>query len=135
MHCADRRWVTFDCFGTLVDWNSGFSALLRPFAGRHTPDMMKAYHRFERLGESETPHRLYKKVLVTSLRRPAAQEGLTVTDSQARTLADAWETLPVFEDVEPMLARLRTMGWRISVLPNRAEDLFDQTHRSFQGPF
>ena len=36
MHYADRRWITFDCFGTLVDWNSGFSALLRPFAGRHT---------------------------------------------------------------------------------------------------
>ncbi len=135
MHYADRRWVTFDCFGTLVDWNSGFSALLRPFAGRHTPDMMKAYHRFERLVESETPHRLYKDVLVTSLRRAADEVGLTVTDSQARTLADAWGTLPVFEDVEPMLARLRTMGWRLAVLTNCDEDLFEQTQRSFQAPF
>jgi 2-haloacid dehalogenase len=135
MDYADRRWVTFDCFGTLVDWNSGFSALLRPFAGRHTPDVMKAYHRFERLVESETPHRLYKDVLVTSLRRAADEVGLTVTDSQARTLADAWGTLPVFEDVEPMLARLRTMGWRLAVPTNCDEDLFEQTQRSFQAPF
>src|SRR5262245_20997131 len=135
MHPADRRWVTFDCFGTLVDWNAGFSGLLRQFAGRRTPDLVKAYHRLERLVESDAPHRLYKDVLVTSLRRAADEIGLTVTDSQARTLVDAWGTLPVFEDVEPMLARLRTRGWRLAVLTNCDEDLFQQTHRSFKEPF
>jgi 2-haloacid dehalogenase len=132
---ADRRWVTFDCFGTLVDWNSGFSGLLRQFAGPLTPELVKAYHRFERLVEFEAPHRLYKDVLVTSLRRGADEIGLTITDSQAHTLVDAWGTLPVFEDVEPMLARLRRMGWKLAVLTNCDEDLFQQTQRSFKEPF
>jgi 2-haloacid dehalogenase len=135
MHSADRRWVTFDCFGTLVDWNTGFSTLLRPLAGQHTPDLMNAYHQFERLLESETPHRLYKDVLVASLRLAADKIGLTLTDSQARILPDAWGTLPVFEDVEPMLERLRSMGWKLAVLTNCDEDLFVQTQRSFRTRF
>src|SRR2546428_11061070 len=59
------RWVTFDCFGTLVDWNSGFAAILRPLVGDRTPRVMEAYHRFERLLEQETPYRLYKDVLAS----------------------------------------------------------------------
>ena len=57
------RWVTFDCFGTLVDWHSGFSAILRPLVGLNTPEVLRTYHRFERLLEAEKPHRLYKEVL------------------------------------------------------------------------
>ena len=43
------RWVTFDCFGTLVDWNAGFAAILTSLVGDRTPQVMDAYHRFERL--------------------------------------------------------------------------------------
>jgi 2-haloacid dehalogenase len=41
------RWVTFDCFGTLVDWYSGFATILRPIAGDRTADLLRAYHSFE----------------------------------------------------------------------------------------
>src|SRR2546428_6926351 len=79
------RWVTFDCFGTLVDWNSGFAAILRPLVGDRTPRVMDTYHQFERLPEQETPHRLYKDVLATGLRRAAEDVGIPLSRSEEHT--------------------------------------------------
>jgi 2-haloacid dehalogenase len=129
------RWITFDCFGTLVDWNSGFEAILRPVAGPDTPALIAGYHRFERALEAESPHRLYRDVLTTGLMRAAEEIGVPLTETQTRALADQWGTLPVFPDVEPMLAALRAEGCRLGVLTNCDEDLFAETQRSFLLPF
>ena len=129
------RWVTFDCFGTLVDWNTGFAAILAPLVGDKTPDVMRAYHHFERLLEQETPHRLYKDVLTAALSRAAEEVGVPLSESQARRLPQQWATLPVFGDVEAMLADLRGDGCRLAVLTNCDDDLFAQTQRAFRAPF
>ncbi|HYN06311.1 MAG TPA: HAD family hydrolase [Vicinamibacterales bacterium] len=129
------RWITFDCFGTLVDWNSGFEAILRPIAGPETPALIAAYHRFERALEAESPHRLYRDVLTTGLVRAAEEIGVPLGEKHARALPDQWGTLPLFPDVEPMLAALRAEGYRLGVLTNCDEDLFARTQRSFLLPF
>jgi 2-haloacid dehalogenase len=129
------RWVTFDCFGTLVDWNTGFSAVLTPLFGPRTADVLRAYHEFERELEAERPHRLYKDVLANGLLRAAAKVGITLSESGARKLQHSWASLPVFGDVEEMLARLRAMGCRLAVLTNCDDDLFAQTQRNFREPF
>ena len=129
------RWVTFDCFGTLVDWRSGFSAILTPLVGDKTPAVMRAYDRFELVLEAETPHRLYKDVLTVGLLRAAEDVGVPLSEPQARQLPQQWGTMPVFEDVEPMLASLRAEGCRLGVLTNCDEDLFAETHRAFRAPF
>ena len=82
------RWVTFDCFGTLVDWNSGFDAILRPIAGEKTAPLIEAYHRFERLLEAESPHRLYRDVLTEGLMSAAGEIGVPLSETQARALPD-----------------------------------------------
>jgi 2-haloacid dehalogenase len=128
-------WVTFDCFGTLVDWHNGFAGIVRPLAGERTADLLLAYHRFERMIEQESPHRLYKDVLATALKRAADEIGLQVSDSDARRLPEAWGTLPVFDDVEPMLASLRRAGCRLAVLTNCDDDLFEKTERAFRHRF
>jgi 2-haloacid dehalogenase len=129
------RWVTFDCFGTMVDWLSGFSAILTPLFGDRTADVMRAYDRFERLLEAETPHRLYKDVLTAGLLRAAEEVGVPLSESQARRLPQQWGTMPVFADVEPMLAGLRADGLRLAVLTNCDEDLFADTQRAFRDRF
>jgi 2-haloacid dehalogenase len=130
-----NRWVTFDCFGTLVDWHTGFSALLREFAGDRVADVLAAYHRHERVVESERPHRLYKDVLSAAVRRAADDIGLTVTDAQANALPRRWGSLAVFSDVEQALAGLRAAGFRLAVLTNCDDDLFAETHKSFRKRF
>ena len=124
------RWVTFDCFGTLVDWH-----VLTPLLGARTPDVLDAYHRFERQLEAQTPHKLYKDVLTDALLQAADEVGVALSRSQARRLPDSWGTLPIFDDVEPMLAGLRAAGSRLAVLTNCDEDLFAQTHSGFREPF
>ena len=52
-----ERWITFDCFGTLVDWHGGFDALLRPVAGERTGELIRAYHEFEPVLERDRPLR------------------------------------------------------------------------------
>jgi 2-haloacid dehalogenase len=129
------RWVTFDCFGTLVDWHTGFTAILRDLAGDRLAELLAAYHRHERAAESERPHRMYKDVLATAVRRAADEIGLTVSDEQTTALPRRWGSLPVFADVEPALAGLRSAGYRLAVLTNCDDDLFAQTQQSFRLPF
>lgn len=129
------RWVTFDCFGTLVDWNTGFTGILRGVAGDRVADLLTAYHRHEREVEAERPHRLYKDVLATAVRRAATDIGLSVTEEQARSLPQRWGSLPVFADVEPALAGLRAAGYRLAVLTNCDDDLFGETQKAFRHPF
>ena len=129
------RWVTFDCFGTLVDWHSGFAAILQPLVRECTAAVLDAYHRFERLLEKEQPHRLYRDVLATALVRAAAEAGVPLSDAEARRLPASWSTLRVFDDVEPMLADLRSRGYKLAVLTNCDNDLFAETERAFREPF
>ena len=70
------RWITFDCFGTLIDWHAGYRALLTPIAGGRTRELIRAYHALERTLEVERPHRLYRDVLTTGLEQSARQIGL-----------------------------------------------------------
>jgi 2-haloacid dehalogenase len=130
-----NRWVTFDCFGTLVDWHTGFSTVLRTIAGDRLPELLEAYHRHERIAEQDRPHRPYRNVLETALRSAASDLQVAITPEQATALPQNWGSLPVFPDVEPELAALRNMGVRLAVLTNCDRDLFAQTQRAFRQPF
>lgn len=129
------RWITFDCFGTLVDWNTGFREALEAVAGRHAPEVLREYHHFERLCEAERPHRSYKEVLTDALARAADEVGVALPRTHAETLQDAWDSMPLFPDVERMLDDLRNMGCRLAVLTNCDDDLFERTHQSFANRF
>ncbi|HEY7184999.1 MAG TPA: HAD hydrolase-like protein [Vicinamibacterales bacterium] len=132
---TQQRWVTFDCFGTLVDWQTGFASMIAPLAGDRTSDVVRAYHASERIVERETPHRPYKTVLATALARAAAARGVSLSETDARALERSWGSLPIFDDAESMLAELRRHGWRLAVLTNCDDDLFEITHRRFRRPF
>ena len=129
------KWVTFDCFGTLVDWHTGFAQLLTPLAGHRTADLLQAYHPFERRLENERPHRLYREVLTTALAQAAVHLGIPLSETALHTLPDGWGSQPIFADVEDMLARLRAMECRLAVLTNCDNDLFARTQSTFRQPF
>lgn len=132
---AHNRWVTFDCYGTLIDWKSGFTAILRPISGEKTRDLLHSYHAFERQIESERPHRLYKDVLAEALTHAAREVGVHLSASQARALQIQWASMPVFEDIPDALATLHSAGWKLAVLTNCDADLFAQTQQAFSQPF
>ena len=130
-----NRWITFDCFGTLIDWHSGFSAILHPIFGDRISDLLREYHQFERQLEAERPHRLYKDVLASSLQRAAEELSITVDSSKVKALPESWDSLRPFHDVEPALAALRRAGFHLAVLTNCDDDLFAITQSAFTHPF
>jgi 2-haloacid dehalogenase len=129
------RWVTFDCYGTLIDWHAGFGQLLKPIAGPQTEALKHAYHRHERILQAQRPHRSYKQVLAASLRRATEELGIRLEPHAEQALVAGWHSMAAFPDVEPMLAGLRSLGCRLAVLTNCDDDLFAQTQRAFARPF
>jgi 2-haloacid dehalogenase len=129
------RWITFDCFGTLVDWQAGFIAALTPLAGDQASAIVQAYPSCQREVEQQTPHRSYKQVLAKAITRAAAASGVALSAADAGAIARSWGALPLYDDVESMLASLRRDGWRLAVLTNCDDDLFETTHRTFRAPF
>lgn len=129
------RWVTFDCYGTLVDWNGGLGGLLAPIAGERASEVVEAFAECQLALEKQGPVRSHKQVLKAALLCAAGERGVRLTDADARTLTRSWSALRPFADVETMLAALRARGYRIGVLTNADDDLFEVTHRSFATPF
>jgi 2-haloacid dehalogenase len=130
-----NRWVTFDCFGTLIDWHKGFTEVLTPIAGERVADVVRAYQVCERRIERQRPYRSYKDVLVASVVSAGAEAGVRIAHADARTLPESWNALRPFADAEALLAELRNRGYRLAVLTNCDDDLFETTHRMFRRPF
>ena len=122
----EERWLTFDCFGTIVSWQKGFPEILASVAGERSEELANAYHRFEAQIESG-PYRTYRAVLHDALRLAADEIGLALSDGQCGVLAERWERQPVFPDSGPAMDAAKRAGWKIAALTNCDRDLFERT--------
>jgi 2-haloacid dehalogenase len=128
---ATDRWITFDCFGTLINWHAGFRTLLTPIAGDRTAKLIDTYHEFKRVLEAERPHHRYRDVLTTGLDRAARHIDLALPLAEADGLARRWGELPLYDDVPAALSALRAAGFNIGILTNCDDDLFARTVERF----
>jgi 2-haloacid dehalogenase len=117
---VEDRWATFDCYGTLIDWNGGIGRELeRLFGPARSGELLHAYHELEPQIQREDPARSYRGVMSVALARlgaPAEEE-----DALARSLPD-WAP---FSEVPAALEEARAGGWRLAVLSNTDRDLLD----------
>lgn len=115
------RWATFDCYGTLIDWNGGIRAELARAFGEHEADRLLArYHELEPEIEREDPSRSYRVVLAEALRRLAAEESADLPDPDALSRSlPGWRPFP---EVPGSLDELRARGWRLAILSNTDPD-------------
>jgi 2-haloacid dehalogenase len=129
-----ERWATFDCYGTLIDWNRGIGDTL----DRLWPDVARAhllhcYHSVEPLVE-EGRALPYLEVLTRCVRAIAAIEGLSLEASDASALADSLPSWPPFPEVGAALQALRADGWRLAILSNPYPDLLAASLRQLNVP-
>jgi 2-haloacid dehalogenase len=116
------RWATFDCYGTLIDWNGGIrAALVVSFSEGEADRLLARYHELEPEIEREDPTRPYRVVLAEALRRLAAEEGVELSDEDA--LARSLPGWRPFPEVPAALEELRARGWRLAILSNTDPDL------------
>src|ERR1700760_1481236 len=106
------KWLTFACYGTLIDWQTGFRDLLAPLAGDRVDELINAYHDAESAIEREQSSRSYKDVLKLTLERAAKSIWLNLSEEQSRILVDGWGQLPLFPDTRTALESLRASGWK-----------------------
>ena len=128
------RWLTFDCFGTLIDWRHGIlttGELLFPGRG---PEFLDAYINLEAEVE-EGPFKRYRAVLTETTRRAAAQLSLDLKPDDATALVSTIPYWPPFGDVGPALAELRKDGWKLALLTNCDRDIIALTQRRLPASF
>ena len=95
-----ERWATFDCYGTLVDWNGGIrDELEKLFGVEHADELLARYHELEPKIQAATPGVSYREVLTIALEQLAAETGLMLPEGEASALARSLPDWPVFEDV------------------------------------
>jgi 2-haloacid dehalogenase len=106
------RWATFDCYGTLIDWNGGIRAeLARVFGEERADELLERYHELEPELERDGTRR-YREVLTEAMRRLGAPEG------EEGGLAASLPSWQPFSEVPAALEEAGRRGWRIAILSN-----------------
>jgi 2-haloacid dehalogenase len=119
------RWATFDCYGTLIDWNRGIGdalASLWPDADREA--LLARYHEIEPRVQLDSAFP-YREVLKESLRLLAEHEGLALGAEEEYALADSLASWRPFPEVPGALAELRGRGFKLAILSNTDPELLD----------
>ena len=114
--------LSFDCYGTLIDWEAGIAAVLGPWARAHDPaltdeDLLVAYSEHEAAVEQESPTLLYPDVLREAFRRTGQALGYPVSDAQADALGVSVPDWPAFPDSADALRRLQ-QHYQLIILSN-----------------
>jgi 2-haloacid dehalogenase len=134
---AEReRWATFDCYGTLIDWNGGIEGQLERLFGPAAAERLLArYHELEPQIQAEQPMRTYREVLTLALERLAGSEGVDLASGETDALARSLPDWPSFPEVPAALREARSRGWRLGILSNSDPDLIEASLGRIGVPF
>jgi 2-haloacid dehalogenase len=118
---SSARWATFDCYGTLIDWNGG----LRRALG--SDELLERYHEVEPQVQAENPRASYRDVMTEVARRIGAED----PDEPARSLP-SWEPFP---EVRAALEEAHGRGWKLGALSNTDRDFIEASLERIGVPF
>jgi 2-haloalkanoic acid dehalogenase type II len=135
----DFEVISFDCYGTLMDWESGILAAMQPVINRHElvsrPDeVLDAYARAESAVEAGA-YLPYREVLRRTFAGMAKDLGFAPGAGELETLIEALPRWQPFHDTIAGLRALKAAGHRLVVISNVDDDLFDATARTLEVEF
>lgn len=130
--------LTFDCYGTLIDWESGILAALKPLLAAHHRDLaddalLELYGKLEAQAEA-AEYRRYSDILRFVTQRIAARLSFALHDDEFDTLPDSLKNWPPFPDTVEALRRLKSR-YKLAIISNTDDDLFAETAKTLQVPF
>jgi 2-haloacid dehalogenase len=119
------RWATFDCYGTLIDWNGGIGdALAGLWPDRDREALLERYHELEPRVQLQGALP-YREVMKQALVLLAGDEELPLAAEDEYSLADSLPSWRPFPEVPGALAELRGRGFKVAILSNTDPDLLD----------
>jgi 2-haloacid dehalogenase len=137
---GEIRLATFDCYGTLIDWEAGVGSFLYELARRHDNDPPPASElrerweslQFERL---QGQWRCYREVLADSLAQWAGERDYRLNEHDGEQLARSMESWQPFPDTVPALRAARAAGLRLWILSNTDRAIMEHTLRHLEVEF
>jgi len=125
-------WVTFDCYGTLIDWEAGIREFFRAAVGRD--DLLNEWEESQ-FRMIQGPYRRYAEILADSLREVLAQHGIAFRPEMGEAFARALPCWKPFPETNPALEQLRAKGLKLGIISNIDDALLAQTVGHFTVPF
>ena len=130
--------LTFDCYGTLIDWETGIFSVLKPLLAAHgesitDSELLALYGEFEAQAEAG-PYRSYRDVLQSVVREIAAKLGFAITQTEAEALADSVPAWRPWADTVAALQQLASR-YQLAIISNTDDDLFRVTQQYLPAKF
>jgi 2-haloacid dehalogenase len=130
--------ITFDCYGTLIDWETGILGAIRPILLAHgaalsDPEILRMYSELEAEAES-SPYQPYREILRDVVRAFGVRLGFRATDDQQQSLPDSLANWTPFPDTVAALRQLKTR-FRLGIISNVEDDLFSDSARCLEIEF
>jgi len=125
--------ITFDCYGTLIDWETGLLGAIRPILRSHNVSLSDAqilqiYGELE--PKAQNPYRCYRDVLASIVRDFGDRLGFPVSDVEAQSLPESLRNWLPFPDTNDALERLKAK-YKLAIISNTDDELFAATSRHF----
>ena len=118
------RWATFDCYGTLIDWNGGIRRELARLFGEDQADrLLVRYHELEPQIQAGDPTAAYRDVMALAPERLAAEENVELAPDERDALGRSLPGWTPFPEAPAALAAARGEGFRLCILSNSDPDL------------
>lgn len=116
-------WLTFDCYGTLIQWDEGLIAAMDRILGRKGGPIdrqafIATYDRFEHALEEERPHRTFKAISAAALQYAMGEFGLAFDPADAEILTSSIGRMPPFPEVVTTLGRFKAAGFKLAIVSN-----------------
>lgn len=129
--------LTFDCYGTLIDWESGLLGTLRPLLGSHghslsDAEILQIYGELELAAQQ--PYRRYRDVLIEVVQGFGRRLDFAPSASEAESLPQSMKDWPPFPDTVAALQRFKTK-YKLAIISNTDDDLFAGTARHLKVNF
>ena len=137
---SEFRVATFDCYGTLIDWEGGVGSFLYELARRHEGEPPPARElrerwealQFERIQEG---WRSYREILADSLAAWTGERGYRYNERDGQALARSMECWQPFPDTRSALLQAKAQGLRLVIISNTDRDIIEHTLRHLAVPF
>lgn len=131
-------WLTFDCYGTLIDWDRGILSTVRPILAAHRRNLSDAgilelFAAIERAEEAGA-YRTYRQILEAVMIKMAARLVIRISSEEVRSLPDSLGDWAPFPDTVAALRSLK-QRYKLAVISNTDDDLFARTATHLEVPF
>src|SRR6185295_10816250 len=133
MRLTDFKALTFDCYGTLIDWETGMVEALRPLTSRAKAPLsrnviLEAHARHESSQQVQTPAKLYRELLATVYKRLAEEWGIAATWEDCQRYGQSVRNWPAFPDSANALQYLKKY-YRLVILSNVDNESFSHSNQ------